>query len=413
MFRNYLKIALRTLWASRGFSLINILGLAVGFTACFLIFLYVRFEYSYDDFHTKAGRIYRVVTDVKTPTSTDHEAGTTGPIAINLKKDMPEVEDAVRLTSDGFLVRKGDVKFQEKNTILADSTLFNVFDFPLVAGDKRTALVNPMSIVISQSTAKKYFGDTNPLGQQVQLTAAAINATITGVMKDIPQNSQIPADMFVSMSSFRPIYGHPSLDSEWTQHNYFTYLLLKPHATAAAVEKKFPAFMELHNGAQMRKFQMYETLSLEPLRDIYLKSTRGGPVTGSIANVRIFSIVAAFILLIACVNFVNLTTARSTQRAKEVGIRKVVGAERFQLFRQFTMESLFITLLAFCLSLGLCNLALPLFNQLAGKTVNTNIFSHPQDIFLLFALSVGIGLLAGIYPSLVLSSFRPVSVLKG
>jgi len=404
---------MRTLWASRGFSLLNILGLSVGLSACFLIFLYVRFEYSYDDFHSKASRIYRVVTDTKTPTSTDHEAGTTGPIAINLKKEMPEVENAVRVSGDEFLVRKGDFKFQEKRVLLADSTLFDIFDFPLIAGDKKTALVNPMSIVISQSAAKKYFGDSNPLGQQVQLTGAAINATITGVMKDIPENSQLPADMFVSMSSSMPIYGRPSSDSEWTNHNYFTYLLLKPHASAATVENKFPAFMELHDGAQMRRLQMYDYLSLEPLRDVYLRSRRGGFVTGSITNVRIFSIIAAFILIIACVNFVNLTTARSTQRAKEVGIRKVIGAARSQLFRQFTMETILVTFMAFCLSLPLCNLALPLFNQLAGATISAGIFTHPRDILSLLALSLGVGLLAGVYPSLVLSSFRPISVLKG
>jgi putative ABC transport system permease protein len=413
MLGNYLKIAFRTLWASRGFSLINILGLSVGLSACFLIFLYVRLEYSYDEFHSKAGRIYRVVTDIKTPTSTDHEAGTTGPIAINVKKDMPEVEDAVRLTGDQFLVRKGDFKFQEKKVLLADSTLFHIFDFPLIEGDRRTALVHPMSIVISQTAAKKYFGDADPLGQQLQLTAAAIPATITGVMKDIPENSQIPADMFISMSSAKPIYGRPSSDSEWTNHNYISYLLLNPRAVAASVEKKLPAFMELHDGAQMRRLQMYETLTLEPLRDVYLKSPREGYVKGSITNVRIFSIVAIFILLIACVNFVNLTTARSTQRAKEVGVRKVIGAARSQLFRQFTLESVLITLLAFVVSLTLIRLALPLFNEMAGKTISPGLLAHPQDLLLLFVLSLGIGLLAGIYPSLVLSSFRPVVVLKG
>lgn len=413
MLRNYFIVALRTLWRHRAFSLINILGLAVGLSACFLIFLYVRFESSYDNFHTKADRIYRVVTDVRTPTETGHESGTTGPIAINVKKDFAEVEDAVRLTGDEFLVHKGDVKFQEKRALLADSTLFNIFDFQLLAGDKKTALIHPMSIVISQSAAKKYFGSTNPIGQQVQLTGAAINATITGVMKDIPENSQIRADLFISMSSARQIYGRPSADSEWTMHTYFTYLLLKPHTSAKTVESKFPAFMELHDGPQMKRLQMYEILSLEPLRDVYLRSGRGGYVTGSITNVRIFSIVAAFILLIACVNFINLTTARSTERAKEVGIRKVIGAAKSQLVRQFIGESILISLLAFSVSLLLCSLTLPLFNQLAGKIISPGIFTAPLDIFCLFALSLGIGILAGFYPSLVLSSFKPVSVLKG
>jgi putative ABC transport system permease protein len=413
MLRNYFKVALRTLLQHRAFSFINILGLAVGLAACFLIFLYVRFESSYDNFHTKADRIFRVVTDVKTPTDTRHRPKTGGPIAIYVKKDFQEVEDAVRFTGDEFLVRKGDVKFQEKHTLLADSTLFNIFDFQLVAGDKKTALVNPMSIVISQTAAKKYFGSTNPIGQQVQLTGAAINATITGVMKDIPENSQITADLFVSMSSSQQIYGHPSADSEWTNHSYYTYVLLKPHVSAATVESKFSAFMDLHDGREMKKLQMYDNLSLEPLRDVYLYSKRGGMVTGSITNVRIFSIIAAFILLIACVNFINLTTARSTERAKEVGIRKIIGAGRQQLVGQFIGESIIIALLAFVLSLLLCSLLLPLFNQLAGKEISAGIYTHPLDIVSLFALSLGIGIMAGFYPSLVLSSFRPVSVLKG
>lgn len=185
MFKNYLTVAMRNLWRHKAFSLLNILGLAVGMSACFLIYSYVSFEDSYDNFHSKADRIYRVVTDVKTPSETIHTGLTTTPIAINMKRDFPEVEDAVRLGRDGFLVRKGNVKFQEENTLLADSTFFNVFDFPLVAGDKKTALKEPMSIILSQSAAKKYFGKTNPLGQEVLLTGAAINAKITGVMSTL------------------------------------------------------------------------------------------------------------------------------------------------------------------------------------------------------------------------------------
>src|ERR1039457_1092778 len=213
MLKNYFTIAFRSLQRHKAFSFINIMGLAVGMSACFLIFLYVRFETSYDDFHTKADRIYRIVTDTKTPSETIKQGATTTPIAINVKRDFPEVEDAVRLSQDGFLVHKGDVKLQEKNSVLADSTLFNVFDFLLIAGNRNTALREPMSIVLSQSAAKKYFGNANPMGQQVQLTGAAINATITGVMKDIPENSQIKADMFVSLSSAKQIYGQPTQDS--------------------------------------------------------------------------------------------------------------------------------------------------------------------------------------------------------
>jgi putative ABC transport system permease protein len=413
MFKNYLTIAMRNLWRHKVFSFLNILGLAVGMSACFLIFLYVSFETSYDNFHTKAGRIYRVVTDTKTPSETISQGATTAPIAINMKKDFPEVEDAVRLGRDGFLVRRGNVKFQEERSVLADSTLFNVFDFALTAGNKSTALKEPMSLILSQSAAKKYFGNSNPLGEQVLLTGKAINATVTGVMKDIPGNSQIQADMFVSMSSYQQIYGSPTSDSEWTNHSFYTYLLLRPNTDPKALEKKFPAFMEFHHGAQAKELQMQDFLSLEPLRDVYLRSKRDGFVTGSINNVYIFSVIAVFILLIACINFINLTTARSAERAKEVGIRKVIGAVRFQLAKQFIGESVVICLTAFVLSIFLCAWVLPLFNQLAGKQISNSIFSNPLHILGLFLLSVGIGVIAGLYPSLVLSSYKPVSVLKG
>ncbi|WP_153800068.1 ABC transporter permease [Foetidibacter luteolus] len=413
MFKNYLKIATRNLWRHKAFSFINITGLAVGLTACFLIFLYVRFETSYDNFHSKANRIYRVITDTKTPSETIEQAYTSAPIAGNVKKDFPEVEESVRLATDGYLVRKGDVKFQEQNVVLADSTFFNIFDFPLVSGNKNTSLKEPMSIILSQATAKKYFGNGNPMGQQVLLTGAAIPATITAVMKDIPENSQVQADMLVSMSSFQQIYGQPTADSEWTNHGYYTYLLLKPNTDAHGLEAKFPAFMEFHHGKQAKELQMQDWLSLEPLRDVYLKSKREGFVTGSLNNVYIFSIIAAFILLIAAINFINLTTARSTERAKEVGIRKVVGAARMQLAKQFIGESVIISLIAFVLSLLLCSILMPLFNQLAGKVISSSIFSNPSNIVSLFLLSVGIGVIAGLYPSLVLSSFKPVNVLKG
>jgi putative ABC transport system permease protein len=388
------------------------MGLAVGMAACFLIFLYITFETSYDNFHSKEDRIYRVVSDVKTPTETINTGLTTSPVAINMKRDFPEVEDAVRLTKIAMLVRKGEVKFEEQKSVLADSTLFNVFDFPLIKGDKNSALKGPMSIVLSETTAKKYFGNTNPMGQQVQLTGDAINATVTGVMKDLPKNSQIEAEMFISLSS-KQVFPYNMSDSEWTNHNHYTYLLLKPNANAKALEAKFDAFQEFHHGADAKRLQMQDYLSLEPLGDVYLKSKRDGFVTGNINNVYIFSAIAVFILLIACVNFINLTTARSAERAKEVGIRKVVGALRFQLARQFISESIVICFIAFLLSVALAWIALPLFNQLAGKEISNSIFSNPFHVISLFLLSFFIGLMAGFYPSLVLSSFKPVSVLKG
>ena len=412
MIKNYFKIAFRNLWRHKVFSFINIMGLTVGMTACFLIFLYVKFELSYDSFHTKADRIYRVVSDIKTPTEVIHASGPAWAVAPNAKDEFPEVESFVRVANNNLLVRKGDIKFQEENALFADSAFFHVFDFKLLKGNPQTALRDQFSIVFSETAAKKCFGKTDPMGQTLLVTGDAFPARVTGIMKDIPENSQIKADMLISMSTLTQKFNQ-GLDSQWSNYGSSAYLLLKPGTNAKALEKKFPAFLERRNGSEMKQIQMYPTLFLEPLKDVYLRSTRDGSKTGNINNVYIFSIIALFILLIACINFINLTTARSAERAKEVGIRKVVGAGKMQLARQFIGESVVLCLIAFVLTFFLSWLLLPLFNQLAGKTISNGIFEHSNYIVLLFFASIGIGLLAGIYPALILSSFKPVVVLKG
>ncbi len=412
MIKNYLKIAFRNLWRHKIFSLINIMGLAVGMTACFLIFLYVSFELSYDSFHTRADRIYRIVADIKTPTEVINAAGPSWAVPPNAKDEFPEVESFVRTTSDNLLVRKGDVKFQEENALWADSAFFHVFDFKLLKGDPQTALKEQFSIVFSEKAAKKYFGKEDPIGQTLLITGDAFPAKVTGVMKDIPENSQIKADMVLSMTTITQKFA-PRIDSQWGNYGASAYLLLKPNARANVLQAKFPAFLEKRNGTEMKKSQMYPTLFLEPLKDVYLRSTRDGNKTGNINNVYIFSIVAIFILLIACFNFINLTTARSAERAKEVGIRKVVGAAKAQLTKQFIGESVIICLIAFLLTLLFSWLLLPLFNQLAGKTISHSIFENISYLIILFLSAIGIGFLAGVYPALVLSSFKPVIVLKG
>ena len=412
MIKNYLKIAFRNLWRHRVFSFINIMGLTVGMAACFLIFLYIRFELSYDSFHTKADRIYRVVSDIKTPTEVINAGGPSWASPPNIKDEFAEVESFVRTTGDNLLIRKGDVKFQEENALWADSSLFKIFDFKLLKGNPQTALKEPFSVVFSETSAKKYFGDKDPMGQTLMITGEGLAATVTGVMKDIPENSQIKADMVLSMTTITKQW-NKSLDSQWGNYGSQAYILLKQGTNAKNLQGKFPAFLERRNGTEMKKSQMYATLLLEPLRDVYLRSTRNGSKTGNINNVYIFAIVAIFILLIACINFVNLTTARSAERAKEVGIRKVVGAAKTQLARQFIGESIIICLIAFILAVLLSAIFLPSFNQLAGKTISDGIFQHGQYVFYLFLAAIGIGLLAGIYPAFVLSSFKPVIVLKG
>lgn len=413
MIKNYLKIAFRNLWRHRVFSFLNIMGLTVGMTACFLIFLYIKFELSYDSFHTKHERIYRLVSDIKTPTEVINAGGPSWAVPPNVKDEFADVESFARVASDDdLLVRKGDIKFQEENAVWADSTFFQIFDFQLTRGDRNTVLNEPFNVVISESTAKKYFGKEDPIGQSLIVGGDGFPVKVTGIMKNIPENSQIKGDLIFSMSTIKKKWNE-NLDKQWGSYGSKAFLLLKPGVDAKNLQARFPAFLEKRNGTEMKKSQMYPTLILEPLRDVYLKSTRDGNTTGNINNVYIFSVVAAFILLIACINFVNLTTARSTERAKEVGIRKVVGAARTQLARQFIGESVLLCLIAFLIAIGVSSLLLPLFNELSGKTVSQGVFDKPAYLFMLFVAAIVIGFIAGIYPALVLSSFQPVTVLKG
>lgn len=412
MLKNYLKIAFRNLWKHKIFSFINIMGLTVGMSACFLIFLYVSFELSYDAFNTKADRIYRLVTDIKTPSETINTGVTSWAFAPGIKNDLPEVEAFTRVSGGSFLVRKGDLKFQEEKTVFADSTLFSVFDFKLLKGNPKTALRDQLSLVFTEKAAKKYFGDTDPIGQTLLISGEGLPAIVTGVMKDIPENSQIKGDMFVSMSTLTQRF-NKGLDEQWGNFGATSYLLLKPGTDGKALEKKLPAFLKNRAGKMMDEMNMHYALFLEPLRDVHLQSTRGSDDSGSMSNVYVFSVVAIFILLIACINFVNLTTARSVERAKEVGIRKVVGAPKALLARQFISESILICLVAFVFAIVLSAVLIPLFNNLSGKIISNGIFSNLPFVGGMFIAAVIIGILAGLYPALVLSSFEPVVVLKG
>lgn len=412
MITNYFKIAFRNLWRHKWFSLINISGLAIGLTAGFLILLYVGFEMSYDTFHTKGDRIYRVVADIKTPSEVIQGNITSWPVAPNLEAEFPEIESAVRIIEMGALVRRGELKFNEEEVIAVDSDFFTIFDFKLVNGNAETALKKPFTAVISKPVAQKYFGDKNPVGETFQIFEEGHSIEVTGVMEDIPVNSQIQGQIVLSMVTFsQKLY--EGVDNQWGNYSPVTYILVSPNTDPKQLEAKFPAFLEERAGTIMRESQMFVTLSLEPFKEVYLHSTKGGSVQGSINNVYIFGMVAIFILGIACINFVNLTTARSVERAKEVGIRKVVGAQKSHLASQFIGESVIICLLAAILTVGLVALILPYFNQMAGKTVAENIFSEPFNLLMLFAVAIGLGLISGIYPALVLSSFLPVSVLKG
>lgn len=410
MLRNYIKTAFRSLLRHKGYSLLNILGLAVGMAAFILIFQYVRFENSYDAAVPKKDRIYRIVSDLKSTAETIHQAWTSMPMAINLKREYPQIEDVVRLNERSLLFRRGEVKFMEDHTLFADSSLFKVFDFPLLEGDPLSALKEPFSVVLSQSMAKKYFGSVDPLGKTIQYADSGYALKVTGVMRDLPENVSIRSKIFISMSTAR--HFEDSVDYNWERFSVISYVLLKSAGDSAALQAQLVPFIERHLGPEIRAEQQNYVLSLEPLRDVYW-SSRGGFVSGNRTNLYIFSIIGLFILVIACINFVNLTTARSTERAKEVGIRKVVGAVRYELMRQFLSESVLLCLCSFVLASVLAEATLPFFNSLAGKTISTGIFQNPVIMGVLLGIALLIGLVAGFYPAMVLSGFQPIASLKG
>jgi len=412
MIKNYLRVAFRNLWRHKGFSLLNIIGLTVGMTAFFLIFLYVMFELSYDSFNSKADRIYRIVSDVKTPTGLQHFSNPPLPATIAMKQQFPEIELTTRISlGDNWMVIRDKEVFETDDVAMSDPNLFKVFDLPLTKGNPNTALSGAQNVVLSETTAKKFFGNTDPMGKVLIMTRDKFPCTVTGIMKDMPKNAHFKASMIISVSTFERM--DSTIDQQWDNYGWSAYVVLKPGADAARLQNKFPAYLDKFGGAAMRKTENLPTLLLEPLRDIYLYSTRDDAKNGHIGNVYTFSIIGAFIVLIAAINFVNLTTARSVERAKEVGIRKVVGAGKAMLAGQFIGESIILCLIAYILSVGLASLMLPLFNQLAGKEVSSGIFTQPLYLAILLGISILIGLFAGLYPALVLSSFRPVEVLKG
>ncbi len=411
MLKNYFKIAFRNLLKHKGFTLLNISGLAIGMAAGFLVLLYVNFELSYDKMHSKSDSIYRVVADIKTPSETIEASIAAWAVAPNIEKEFPEILKSIRLMNTNLVVEKDSKKIGEQNVLAVDSAFFDVFDFKLIEGDKTKLFSNPNTLVLSQEIAKKYFGNENPIGQSLELEGFDSPATVTGIMENIPENSHIQADILISLVTFNTPTNNR--DEQWGNYDPSSYILTSENTSAEDLQAKFPGFLERKTGDQMRSSQMFVTLILEPFADVYLKSSRGGNITGNINNVYIFAIIGLFILLIASINFINLSTARSVERAREVGIRKVVGAGKNQLGFQFIGESVLVCLLSFIIAVALTTFSLPYFNELAGKTVSSGIFTEPINIVYLFTLAIVIGLVAGIYPAMILSSFRPVSVLKG
>jgi putative ABC transport system permease protein len=422
MFRNYVKVALRNLWKNKGYSAINIIGLAVGLATCLLILLFVWDELSFDRFHAKAERIYRINADIKFGGSELRLTVMSDPMGATLKKDYPQVEQYARIyaSSGSKLLKKGDTYINEQNVAYVDSTFFDVFSFPLIAGNAKTALNDPNTAVVSESAAVKYFGTTQAIGKILE-TDEKVNFKVTAVMKDMPGNSHFVYDVLLSMDNVNYPFG------TYLSHNFQTYIVLKEGANPADFKRIFRevqtkyvlpearAFMPVKSMEEFESTGNYLRYSLMPITDIHLRSDRFPElgVNGNEQNVFIFSAVAFFILLIACINFMNLSTARSSNRAKEVGIRKVLGTEKSTLISQFLTESIMVSFISLVIALLLTFLILPFFNDLSGKSLTMKNFFQPGFLPFLIIIPILVGFLAGSYPAFYLSSFQPITVLKG
>lgn len=412
MFFNYLKIALRNIRRHKGYSFINISGLAIGMAVCALIMMWVMDELSYDRFHEKGDRIYRLTMDVQAGTNL-HTPYSLTPAAKAIVRDFPEVINAARISRPSRVTLKyEDNVFQEEMVGYAENSIFDIFTFPFVSGDSKSALEAPYSIVITESMAKKYFGSENPLGKILRIDNEQDYA-VTGVVKDIPRNSHFTFNM---IRSFETLYKEKNVnDDRWLDIRFFSYLLLDEQADAGELEQKLPAFVNKHIGQQLKAMGGSLNFFLQPLTRIHLYSDFESDISanGDIAYIILFSGIALFVLIIAGINFINLSTARSATRAQEVGMRKTLGAVRSRLIRQFLGESLIYSFLAMILAVALLMLSLPLFNGLVGRELSANFMQTPWLIPVFLGLAVIAGIFAGSYPAFFLSSFQPILVLKG
>ncbi|MBG9377569.1 ABC transporter permease [Panacibacter sp. DH6] len=409
MIKNYLKIAWRSLSKNKVFSLINILGLTIGITVCMMIFVFIMNEFSFDNFHAKKDNLYRVARSFDQDKTI--APWVSGPYASALKNDFPaEIKNAVRIMPSSDLIVIGDKSFNEKNVYLADDNFFSVFSFPLLRGNVATALKEPGSIVLTETTAKKYFGSAENAMSKVLQMDKDMQLKVTAVAKDVPSNSHLSFDMVVPLSNW---YNEPWF-KVWINNNHFVYLELNDHVDKAKLEQKFPAFMDKYMGTDMKRMGVKVGLKLTPVKEIYFSESSSFDPTkhGDKTIVYIFLSIAVLILLIACINFMNLSTIRAVERSKEVGLRKVLGALRNQLVLQFIGESFLLTIISCIFSLVLLQLLSPLYNQLLGYTLTVSWNTWPIYVFLTGIILV-VGFLAGSYPAFVLSAFKPVESLKG
>ncbi len=417
MLKNYLTVAFRNLKRNKFYSIINIVGLSIGLISMILIFLFVRDELSYDLHHVNHERIYRLESHFIIQGKDDFFALNSLPFAQAMKDEYPEIEEIVRFREKGNTTFKiGEKQLTEGRVFLADSTVFNVFTYPLIYGDPNTALTKPFSIVITESMAKRFFGNENPMGKVLE-NGPGLNYTITGVMKDVPKTAHLQFNALCSLSSLLATGGPGRFDTgvpgNFWNIGYMAFMMVKEGTDPQIFLDRFPAFYDKYMKALGDQINSSYQLMLTPLADIHLHSKLDWDLpTGNIAYVRIFTLVGIFMMLIACINYMNMATARATKRAREVGIRKAVGGDRGSLIRQFLGESLLMTFIALIVAVITAELLLPVFNQLSGKSIEFNIFKDYMLTLDIIGLTILVGIVAGSYPAFYLSSFNPIQVLK-
>ena len=424
MFKNYLKIALRNLGKYKFISFINLFGLTIGLTCCLVILTYIIHETSYDKFNSKADRIFRVTRSFNNNEGIEslHLSSVAPPFGPLLQNDFPDIQKVTRMLPAGPLPVRYDNKiFNEQNVSFADNNLFSIFDIPIIEGDRTQSLSEPFCAMMTPATARKYFGNADPINKFIRVNDQ-YNIKITGIFTPLPANSHFHVDILLSFPTLEDsaVYGKKGLAENWGNNSFFTYLLLPEHYPYRQIESQFPAFLDRHmavktgygTGSMPHKLTK---IFLQPLTDIHLRSHLDDEMepNGDIKRVYIFGAIALFILLIACINYMNLSTARSALRAKEIGIRKVSGARRQELVTQFLCESIMISYLAILLAGGLTVLSLPWINSITGLDLSAQSILRAQVLIPLLLAPLVVGTISGLYPAVFLSSFQPVKVLKG
>ena len=421
MIKNYFKIAWRNLLKYKVISSINLFGLTVGITSCLLITIFILNELSYDKYHKNADRIYRVTRSFNNQDGVvSLNLSTIGPaFGYYMPTDFPEIQKMTRLLENGITPLKYKEKlFNEKNVFFADEYLFDVFSVNVLKGNPRNALAEPYSVMLTEEAAKKYFNDEEPMGKLIRFNNQ-INLKVTGIYKAFPSNTHMHPGMLISFTTLNDslVYGEKNLRTSYSNNSFFTYLLLPQHYNIKNMEARFPGFVDKlmigeYGGKQPSKFTK---LGLQKLTDIHLfsHSDYEAEPNGDMSRVYIFAAIALFILLIACINYMNLSTARSVLRAKEIGIRKVIGARKKELIVQFISESVLITCAAIIIAFALLYFSLPWLNKVSGQQLSINILMKWQVLLPLFLSPFFIGTIAGLYPALFMSSFQPIKTLKG